>query len=110
MVYLLHFQEAIGDPDNPRGQAKHYLGYARDVKARCEQHRAGTGARLLHAVGEAGIPWALARIWHGDRKLEKRLKARHDSPTLCPFCSGSAAYRRGNYTTGQELEQPARGG
>jgi len=38
-VYLLHFEEPIGDLDNPRGQARHYLGYTDDLEQRLQAHR-----------------------------------------------------------------------
>jgi len=85
-VYLIHFDEPIGDTDNPRGQAQHYLGYADDLEARLERHRAGNGARLLEVCKERGITWRLVRTWSGDRKLERRLKNQKNSPKLCPIC------------------------
>ncbi|MEA3339463.1 MAG: endonuclease [Chloroflexota bacterium] len=44
MVYLIHFDTPLGDLDNPRGQAQHYLGYADDLEARLESHRSGNGS------------------------------------------------------------------
>jgi len=64
-VYLLHFDEPIGDLDNPHGQAQHYLGYADDLEVRLERHRAGNGARLLEVCKERGITWRLVRTWSG---------------------------------------------
>ena len=40
-VYLLHFDEPIGDTGNPRGQAQHYIGCCEDLPARLETHRKG---------------------------------------------------------------------
>jgi predicted GIY-YIG superfamily endonuclease len=85
-VYLIHFDEPLGDPDNPRGQARHYLGYADDLEARLERHRQGNGARIMEVVKERGISWRLARTWQGDRTLERKLKNWHNSPKLCPLC------------------------
>ncbi|HUV88168.1 MAG TPA: endonuclease [Anaerolineae bacterium] len=79
IVYLLHFQE-------PYKHARHYLGFCKDLTARLEQHRNGTGARLLSVVQAAGISWIVARTWDGGRDLERRLKARKNSPKLCPIC------------------------
>ncbi len=39
-VYLVCFDRAIGDPDNPKGSASHYLGWAEDVEARMAEHGA----------------------------------------------------------------------
>jgi predicted GIY-YIG superfamily endonuclease len=85
-VYLIHFDRPIGDPGNPRGQAQHYLGWTSDLEARLEAHRSGNGSRLMEVIAERGIGWRLARTWHGDRGLERKLKDRHNSPKLCPIC------------------------
>jgi len=85
-VYLIHFDKPVGDADNPRGQAQHYLGYTDDLDARLEQHRAGNGARLLEVLRERGIGWRLVRTWSGDRRLERKLKNQKNSPRLCPIC------------------------
>ena len=87
-VYLIHFDRPLGDLDNPRGQARHYLGYTSDLDARLEAHRSGNGARLMEVVTEVGIGWELVRTWPGDRALERKLKDRHNSPQLCPICQG----------------------
>lgn len=87
MIYLLHFERAIGDHGNARGQAQHYVGYADDVGARLAEHEAGHGAAITrHLVGE-GIGWKLVRLWMGGRSLERRIKRRHDGPKLCPICN-----------------------
>lgn len=90
-VYLIHFDRPLGDLDNPRGQAHHYLGYTQDLDARLERHRSGNGARLMEVVSEAGIGWKLVRTWRGGRELERKLKDSHNSPRLCPICRGEKA-------------------
>lgn len=86
-VYLIHFDKPIGDLANPRGQARHYLGYTRgDLEVRLRRHRNGNGARLMEVIREKGIGWRLVRTWPGGRKLERKLKSRHNSPRLCPIC------------------------
>ena len=82
-IYLLHFAK-------PYKHAKHYLGWAQHLEARLEHHRAGTGARLMQVVTEAGIDWEVSRTWEGDRNLEAQLKRRKDSPRLCPICAARA--------------------
>ena len=82
-VYLLHF-------DKPLKHARHYLGYADDIEARLERHRAGNGSRLMAVVTKAGITWQLVRTWSGDRAFERRLKSRHNTPALCQICNASA--------------------
>ncbi|MBI4671769.1 MAG: hypothetical protein HY741_08900 [Chloroflexi bacterium] len=85
-VYLIHFR--------PRyKQAGHYLGYADDVRARFAEHLRGKGARLTQVAVENGIALELARVWKGDRKLERRLKNHKHSPLLCPRCNPQAHRR-----------------
>ena len=83
---MLHFDKPIGDLDNPRGQAQHYLGYTDDLAARLEAHRTGNGSAIMAAVARQGVGWRLVRTWEGDRNLERRLKNRHNGPKLCPVC------------------------
>lgn len=88
-VYLLHFARPIGNPDNPRAQAQHYLGCATDLERRLERHRRGTSkAAIVNAFHEAGIEFEVARVWEGeDRVLENHLKKHYKSARkLCPIC------------------------
>ena len=85
-VYLIHFDQPIGDLNNPHGQAQHYIGYTDDLEARLKRHRQGNGAAIMAAVKAAGIDWQLVRVWDGDRGLERKLKAQKNSPRLCPIC------------------------
>ena len=83
-VYLLHFDGAIA------GHARHYMGYASDIAARIERHRAGNGARLMHAVKLQGLTFTVARIWPGlDRAGERALKRRKKHRQLCPICKAA---------------------
>lgn len=85
-VYLLCFAETpIGGP-GPRAWAGHYLGWTTNLAGRLAEHQAGQGARLMAAVATAGVGFALAGTWEGDRTLERALKRRHGSPRLCPLC------------------------
>jgi len=86
VCYLLHFDEAIGNPDNPRGQARHYLGYADRLDRRTLEHMRGRGAKITQALVAKGIGFSLVRTWPGDRKLEARLKRAHSSNRFCPIC------------------------
>lgn len=87
-VYLLHFERPIGDLNNPRGQAQHYVGFAPDggVEERVAEHRAGTGARITAAAAAAGVAMQLVRVWDGGRDLERRIKRQKMGPRLCPVC------------------------
>lgn len=78
-VYLIHFE-------TPYKHARHYLGSTYDLAARLAQHQAGTGARLMEVITQAGIGWYLARTWEGGRNRERALKQRKNSPKLCPVC------------------------
>jgi hypothetical protein len=86
VVYLLHFDQPIGDPTNPRGYASHYTGWTLDLPARLVDHAAGRGARLMQVVGELGIGWQLARIWIGTRTRERSLKRSGGAARRCPVC------------------------
>ncbi len=89
-VYLIHLLRPLGNPNNPRGMASHYLGFAEhDLAARLERHHAGNGSRIMAAVAKAGIPWVLARVWEGaSRADERRLKSLKHASRLCPYCRG----------------------
>lgn len=79
-VYLICF-------NRPYKHARHYLGWAKHLEERIEHHRAGTGARLMQVVTEAGIDWDVVRTWEGDRHLEARFKRARHSHRLCPRCN-----------------------
>ncbi|WP_188188904.1 endonuclease [Nonomuraea sp. SYSU D8015] len=79
-VYLLHF-------DRPFKHAKHYTGWTSgDLDGRLAEHRAGRGARLLAVIKAAGIGFTVARIWAGDRRLERSLKRQGGASRRCPSC------------------------
>lgn len=78
-VYLLHF-------DRPYKHARHYIGWAANLKARLTQHERGQGARLLEVVRAAGIGWQLARTWPGDRYRERQIKTQGGASRCCPLC------------------------
>jgi predicted GIY-YIG superfamily endonuclease len=84
VVYLVHL-------DQPYKHAKHYMDYTEDLEKRLAEHRSGRGSRLMAVIKEAGITWRLARVRTGKRAEERRLKAQHNSPRLCPYCNPAAA-------------------
>ncbi len=86
-VYLIHFQ-------HPFWHAQHYLGYTANLPRRIEQHRNGTGAKLLRAVTKRGISWNVVRTWSGGPALERALKNRKKSRDLCPVCIQCELSRR----------------
>ncbi len=79
-VYLVHF-------DRPYQHARHYLGWARNVKRRLAEHETGRGARLLAVVRAAGIGWQLARMWPGSRARERQIKPRAAMPANAPYAA-----------------------
>lgn len=88
-VYLIHFEQKFK-------HAAHYLGSTINLDARLELHRAGTGARLMEVIKEAGISWHVSKIWpcatvEEARALESRLKGRHHDGRQCPECQGKPA-------------------
>ena len=110
MIYLLHFERAIGDVANPHGQAQHYIGYADDVCARLAEHEAGRGAAITADLVSEDIGWSLVRLWLGDRSEERRIKRRHDGPRLCPICNPEGWSRLATYSVtwrpGYRIERP----
>ncbi len=71
----------------PYKQAEHYLGSAAGLAARLRQHGTSEGARLMQVQRQAGGSFVLTRTWPGGRDVEYRLKARKNSPVLCPRCT-----------------------
>ena len=84
--YLLHFYE-------PYKHARHYLGMTGALDFRLARHQAGTGARLMEVITQAGITFEVARLWQCEdyasaRALERKLKNVHGhGPALCAICS-----------------------
>ena len=106
-VYLIHLLRPLGNPNNRRGMASHYIGFAEhDLAARLERHHAGNGSRIMAAVAQAGIPWVLARTWEeGSRELERKLKSRKQASAFCPICRGEQVLQSGGRVLGRR--QPA---
>jgi predicted GIY-YIG superfamily endonuclease len=86
-VYLVHL-------DRPFGHAKHYTGFALNLRRRLAQHRRGKGAHLLALAQDAGITWQLARTWEGTRAEERRLKNMGGASRRCPMCGVQPRVRR----------------
>ena len=102
VVYLIHIDEPVGriQTDETREQhghgprirqyqphAQHYIGWTVNLDARVREHKSGHGAGLLRAATDQGLAWSVVRTWPGDWRLEKKLKARKESPSLCPICN-----------------------
>lgn len=90
MVYLLHLDTPMSEGPDPRtGKerfARHYIGKAKNLDERLQEHISGQGARMLQVARQRGITWKLARTWEGYSDEERKLKARKNAPKLCPIC------------------------
>lgn len=86
-VYLIHFDQKIGNPDNSLAMACHYLGYTSNLKTRLLRHKEGRGAKIMSFLFQQGIGWKVVRTWCGGRKLERALKNQRNAPRLCPVCN-----------------------
>jgi len=88
-VYLVHFDEPIGDTSTRFGFAQHYTGTARSwrLAKRLAEHENDPDAKIMAAVRQAGIGWTLARTWPGSYALERQLKQR-GAARRCPVCKG----------------------
>src|SRR6266498_4099229 len=82
-VYLIHFDQPIGNPTEPKGRVQHWT---QDLRSRLAEHEAGRGARLLEVIRDAGLGWKLARTWSGDRKRERQMKDQGGASRHCPEC------------------------
>lgn len=91
-VYLLHLQDRLGNLDNPRAQAQHYIGYceSRRFDSRMAEHSDGSGARMLAAARRRGIGFVVARTWKGTREDERALKNHKKARDFCPICKAQA--------------------
>ena len=89
-IYLLHFS-------SPYRHARHYVGSTRGarIEQRLAEHQAGQGAVLTAHAARAGVTFAVARTWDGDRWTEARMKGHTPArPTgsrtswrpRCPLC------------------------
>lgn len=86
IIYLIHFDKPIGNRDNERGMAQHYIGFALDLDSRLAEHTNSNGARIMAAVVDCGIDWKVVRTWKGGRKEERKLKNRKKARRFCPVC------------------------
>jgi hypothetical protein len=90
-VYLLHFDQPIGNTNSKVGYAQHYTGWAADLMARLDAHRAHSDVKIMEAVRQAGIGWVLAQTWPGSRFRERQIKNRGGASRFCPVCKDRPA-------------------
>lgn len=88
-LYLLHFTDQLGNLDNPRACAQHYVGWALDPARRLQEHADGHGAAITRAARARGLAW-LAFIWPAPLAVEKLVKRRKEAHVFCPVCSAWA--------------------
>jgi hypothetical protein len=111
IIYLIHFERPVGQPDphrEARGRAprkgavrgaQHYLGWAKDWKARVGLHRVGAGSKLCKAAVDAEIRLIVVRRWENEsRSKERQIKRTHHLSSYCPKCREKVnAKRRKKY-------------
>lgn len=92
-LYILCLGQPLGNPENPRAMASHYLGWTVDLPRRLATHAAGNGGSLTAAAVARGITWTVY-YRPGTPELERFLKARYkQTPMLCPTCAGRRGRR-----------------
>jgi hypothetical protein len=106
-VYLLHFDQPIGNTDSKTGYARHYTGWASDLAARLAEHRARSDVKIMQAVRKAGIGWELARTWPGTRNRERQIKVQGSAARVCPVCKGQKDAERQAAPTSPACRVPA---
>jgi len=84
--YLIHFDTPYTSPNGAK-VIQHYLGWGGNIAKRLRTHQAGTGARVMQVVTDAGVPWRCVRRWKdATRQDERRFKRWHHHALLCPVC------------------------
>lgn len=84
MIYILKFSHTIGNPSNPRGQARYYVGWCEDwrLEDRLNEHNTGRGAAITRAVVERGFRLELVATLPGTRDDERKLKRQKNTPRI----------------------------
>src|SRR5438128_916089 len=92
-LYLLCFDQVIGNRANTRAMAKHYLGFSIDLPHRLAEHRAGRGQALTSAAVAQQIGWQVFYRF-GTPSLERYLKGHYkQAHRLCPRCAHARRWR-----------------
>jgi putative endonuclease len=92
-LYVLCFDRPLGNPDNARALASHYLGFCIDLPNQLTTHAAGRGSSLTAAAVAQGITWTVY-YRPNTPKLKHWLKSHYKhTPMLCPHCAGSRGRR-----------------
>jgi hypothetical protein len=88
-VYLFHFHRPLGNLTNRRAQARHYVGFAEDIKERLEIQCAGAGAKIVAAAVARQIPFEVF-WWPAPLIVEKLVKRTKKAALYCPTCCAAA--------------------
>src|SRR5271165_1297450 len=88
-IYLIHFKDKIGDRNNIRSQAQHYIGWTSDLPSRLNAHSLGQGSAIMRHVVNSGIPYKVVKTWVGTRDQERALKNQKNSKRYCSICSST---------------------
>lgn len=79
-VYILEFSTEIG---NQNHSAKYYIGYARDIDQRLNEHKKGLGAAITRYAVENDIEFKVIVTFPGqDRSFERKLKNRKNTKLI----------------------------
>lgn len=90
-VYVLHFSLPVGNPNGH--QARHYVGWAKDVDRRMGDHAMGNGAKITAAAVEAGAVLHVVHTRPGTRDDERILHNQGHLARLCPLCRSAELAR-----------------
>ena len=88
-LYLFHFNAPLGNLQNRRAQASHYVGFAEDLDSRIAKQLAGKGAKLVAAALVKGLIFELYH-WPACLATEKLVKKTKKTALYCPACCAAA--------------------
>lgn len=96
-VYLIHFKHKLH-------HAGHYIGFSKCLDFRIASHRDGTGAKLIRAITQLGIPWIVIRTWRVDGQgFERTLKNQKHAARFCPLCNSRITDFQNEYVGGNDF-------
>lgn len=88
IVYGLHFEKPIG---SSKHKAQHYIGSCINLRQRLNEHWTGKArCAITKAFYDKHIPFTLAFVRSGDRKVERQLKNQHNHKRFCSICKEEA--------------------
>ena len=78
MIYILRFDQKLGNPNKKCGQCEYYIGWAENTLKRLNEHRKNRGCCLTRAANAQGIGYTIVALIEGDRNAERWLKNRRN--------------------------------